>query len=145
MVQDGKLCAAVRMVTDLNDGGLYRPTDLDLKTGQPVIDVLRYNHLGAHILQADYFDEYQDEPDNVGIFYIEEDTTKHASHLSRAAGPSGVDEETLKHWLLWFGVYSEKLWEKWLSGLLPTAIACMTMPFDLPSIAIIVNTSSMSG
>ena len=40
MVQDGKLCAAVRMVTDLNDGGLYRPTDLDLKTGQSVIDVL---------------------------------------------------------------------------------------------------------
>ena len=35
-----------------------------------------------------------------------------AIKLGGAAGPSGVDAETLKHWILRFGVYSEKLWDE---------------------------------
>ena len=68
MVHDGKLHTAVWMVTDRNGGGLYCPTYLDPKTGEPAIDVLRSKHPEAHIPEADHFDEYQDEPNDVGIF-----------------------------------------------------------------------------
>ena len=70
MVHDGKLCATVWMVTHRNGGGFYCPTDLDSKTGEPVIDVLRHKHPEARITEADHFYEYQDEPNDVGIFYF---------------------------------------------------------------------------
>ncbi len=43
----GKIHAAVRMVTDRDGGGAYRPYDLDSKSRLPVIDVLREKHPAA--------------------------------------------------------------------------------------------------
>ena len=40
MVLGGKVRAAIRMVTNRGTGGLYRPHDLDSKSGWPIINVL---------------------------------------------------------------------------------------------------------
>ena len=57
-----------RAVEDQRKRVDYCPTDLDPKTGESVIDVLRSKHPEARIPEADHFDEYQDEPNDVGIF-----------------------------------------------------------------------------
>ena len=44
MVADGRLRAAVRMLTNRDGGGVYSPEDADTKTGRRVIDVLRDKH-----------------------------------------------------------------------------------------------------
>jgi hypothetical protein len=49
MVHSGKLCTAVRAVTDRNPGGLYAPADICTKTGRWVLDVLCKKHLDARI------------------------------------------------------------------------------------------------
>ena len=40
----GKLRAAVRWATNQSGGGMLAPSDIDAKTGKPVIDVLRDKH-----------------------------------------------------------------------------------------------------
>ena len=75
----------------------------------PLIDVLRSKHLDTCIPEADHYDEYQNIPDAIDAFCFEEDIMKQASKLSGAVGPSGVDAETMKHWLLQYNVVSEKL------------------------------------
>ena len=44
MVIDGRLRAAVRWATSRSGGGMLSPTDIDSKTGRPIIDVLRDKH-----------------------------------------------------------------------------------------------------
>ena len=100
MVHDGKLKAAMRMVTDRDGGCLYRPDDRDSKTGAPVIDVLRGKHPAARIPEAEHFDLYEHEPDSVGIFCFEEDVARGASGIDGASGPDGLDAQTLKYWLV---------------------------------------------
>ena len=77
-----------------------------------MIGILRHKHPEAQILDTDHSDEYQDAHDDVGIFCFEEDVATISATLGGAAGPSGVDTGTLKHWTLCSGVYLEKLWEE---------------------------------
>ena len=44
MVLDGKISEAVKTVTNADKGGLFLPTDIDPKSGLPVMDVLRQKH-----------------------------------------------------------------------------------------------------
>jgi len=44
MFLGGKVRAAVRMVTNRDVGGAYRPFNTDSKFGRPVIDLLREKH-----------------------------------------------------------------------------------------------------
>ncbi len=57
MVHSGKLCAAVRAVTDRNPGGLYAPDDVCTKAGHQVLDVLCKKHPGACIPKELAFDD----------------------------------------------------------------------------------------
>ena len=112
-IHDGKLRAAVRMVTDRNGGKFYLPHEEDSKTGRPVIDVLRDKHPPTAVPPEDDFDEYvEDEPEPLPIECYEEHVARQASHLSGGAGPDSTDSQTLKHWLQRFGVYSEALREE---------------------------------
>jgi hypothetical protein len=58
MVHSGKLCAAVRAVTDRDLGGLYAPNDICTKTGRRVLEVLRKKHPDACIPKERAFNNY---------------------------------------------------------------------------------------
>ena len=112
MVNDGKLKSAMRMVTDRNSGKLYRPDDSDSKTGAPVIDVLRGKHPEARVPSAENFNQYEHEPDSVGILIYEEDVAREAGKIDGAPGPDGLDALTLRFWLCNWTTRSEKLHEE---------------------------------
>ena len=112
-IHDGKLRAAVRMVTDRNGGKFYLPTDKDSKTGRPVLEVLREKHPETAVPAEDDFDVYvEDAPEPLPFECYEEDVARKASSLTGGAGPDGTDSQTAKHWLQRFGVYSEALREE---------------------------------
>ena len=112
MVESNRLRPAVRSRTDRVGKGLYKPNDKDTKTGELVIEVLRGKHPKATIPQEAHFDEYEEEPDSLMIVCHEEDVAKQASKLGGAAGPCGVDGETMKSWCLRYKAHSEKLCEE---------------------------------
>jgi hypothetical protein len=125
MVLGVKARAAVRMVTNRDGGGAYRPYDRDSKSGRPVIDVLREKHPAARVPSEEDFDEHPDAPDcleSMPVYCFEECVAKAAARLSGGAGPCGVEATMLKSWLLRYGVQSERLrevmamWVDWMSN-----------------------------
>ena len=125
MVLSGKIRAAVRMVTDRDPGGPFKPDDKCTKSGRPVIDVLREKHPKAVIPSDEEFDTHPDGPEAMespSITCYEENVAKAASKLSGGAGPCGVEGIMLRNWLLWHGNNSELLreelgqWVYWLSN-----------------------------
>ena len=58
MVHSGKLCAAVRAVTDRDPGGLYALDGICTKTGRRVLDILREKHPDARIPKEGAFNIY---------------------------------------------------------------------------------------
>ena len=130
---NGKHRQAVRNVTDRGQGGLYKPSDRDSKTGEPVIDVLRSKFPQARIPMEDGSDLMFQIPDDfekenaAAFIYVAEDTIQErASKLHGAAGPSGVDAIMLKAWLTRHGCASQALrtelakWAEMLATLPPT-------------------------
>ena len=118
-------------VTDRGQGGLYKPTDLDSKTGEPVIDVLR-TKFPSPVTPAEgdplVFQKPPDfEEENVDAFvYVDADHVEsRSSKLHGAAGPSGVDAIMLKAWLTRHGAASDALrfemaeWATWLGCFKP--------------------------
>ena len=115
----------MRMVTDRDPGGLLKPNDTCLKTGRPVIDVLREKHPDARVPIEDDFDVHpggQECLESPPIYCYEENVAKVAVKLSGGAGPCGVEGIMLKNWMLQYGVHSENLhaeiaqWVCWLSN-----------------------------
>ena len=67
MVLDGKIRSAVRTITDRDPGGLLAPDDIDSKSGDTVIDVLRGKHPDAAIPFDFHFDEYPEPHPGEGL------------------------------------------------------------------------------
>ncbi len=112
MVLEGKVRAAVRMVTNRGSGGPYCPYDLDSKSGCPVINVLQEKHPDCCVPLEKDFEAYPDATNllNTTLVYCwEECIAKAAARLSGGAGPCGVEAEMLKHWLLQHSAHPEKL------------------------------------
>jgi hypothetical protein len=112
MILSGKLRAAVRMVTDRDPGGLFKPDDKCSKTGRPVIDVLREKHPEARVPSEEDFDVHpggQERLESPPVYCYEENVAKAATRLSGGAGPCGVEGIMLKTWMLRFGAHSENL------------------------------------
>jgi hypothetical protein len=126
MILSGKLRAAVRMVTDRDPGGLFKPNeDKCSKTGRLVNDVLREKHPEARVPSEDDFNMHpggQECLESPPIYCYEENVAKVAPKLSGGAGPCGVDGIMLKNWMLRHGAHSENLraeiaeWVCWLSN-----------------------------
>ena len=88
MVLGGKVCAAVRMVTNRGTGGAYRPFDLDSKSGRPIIDVLSEKHTASRVPSDEDFDAHVGAPnclDLMPVYCFEECVAKAAAHLSGSA------------------------------------------------------------
>jgi hypothetical protein len=62
MVLGGKVCAAVRMVTNRGMGWAYRSFDLDFKSSCPVIDVIREKHPTSFVPSEEDFDVHYGAP-----------------------------------------------------------------------------------
>ncbi len=123
MMLGGKVCAAVWMVTNRGTKSPYRPTDLDSKSGWPVIDVLWEKHPEGVMPSEWDFDTYPDAADlldTMPVYCYKECVAKAAACLTGGAGPCGVEAEMLKHCLLRYGAHSELLREamaKWVDWL----------------------------
>ena len=96
MVNSGRLRAAVRMVTERNPGGLYRPLNKCTKTGPPVIDILRAEYPDSVIPEVEHFDEYSAIittkcQQSMPIYCAEDEVVKGAQIMGGCAGPTGVD------------------------------------------------------
>ena len=66
-VVNGKIRAEVRGIRGQGQRGVLFPGDLHYKTGQPVMDVLRYKHpvMRTQDLadqECSYFEEYEEDP-----------------------------------------------------------------------------------
>jgi hypothetical protein len=125
MVLSGKVRAAIRMVTERDPGGLFRPSDICSKTGTLVLDVLRDKHPDAVVPTLDDFDVHPDTPhplDTPLLCCFEEQVAKAVAKLSGGGGPCGVDGIMLRSWMLRHGAHSEHLraelahWVGWLSN-----------------------------
>ena len=117
MVLQGKLRAAVRMVTNRGGGGVLSPKDADTKTGRPVIDVLREKH--PPMMSPDVggegdlsFPEYEECPAMMPVDCGQDIVMVMAGKLSGGAGPSSVDGLALGKWLLDYGRASQALREE---------------------------------
>ena len=102
-VNEGRLSAAVRNLTNRNKGGLLHPSAVDEISGELVIDVLDKKHPHASVPADDEFDVYPDDAVDEEPFplaFYEEDVLNAASHLSGGPGPGGLDGPSLKDWLL---------------------------------------------
>jgi hypothetical protein len=109
LVLQGKLRAAVRWLTEREKGGVLLPSDLDSKTNEPVIDVLRSKHPDAKVPDISVLEEYETVPDFVDLDITEETVEQTARRLSGSAGPGGTDSAAVQHWLLRFGGASQQL------------------------------------
>jgi hypothetical protein len=108
MVLGGKVRAAVQMETNRGSGRPYRPHNLDSKSGHPVINLLKDRHPDCRLLSNEDFNAYPDaanQHDTMPVYCYEECVAKAAAPFSGSAGPCGVEDKMLKHWLLRYGVH----------------------------------------
>ena len=62
LVLSGKLRLFIQWITDRDKGRVFHPGGICLKTGKPVIDVLRLKHPGARLPTMVSFKAYGDQP-----------------------------------------------------------------------------------
>eukprot|EP00978_Attheya_sp_CCMP212_P026136 scaffold85322_cov36-Attheya_sp.AAC.1 len=89
IVLQGKLCQAVRWITQRHKGGVLYPDEIDIKTGRPVIDVLKSRHPEARVLDVGDLPHYDETPNFFDVD-ITADTVE-----SVARGPGGKTNATL--------------------------------------------------
>eukprot|EP00978_Attheya_sp_CCMP212_P030173 scaffold109998_cov63-Attheya_sp.AAC.2 len=109
LMLQGKLRQAVRFVTEREKAGIMIPTDIDEKSGLPVIDALRSKHPPARIAEVEDLEKYGTLPEFVRVNITDETVEKVVRCLSGPAGPGGTDATSLQHWLLRFGSASLRL------------------------------------
>ena len=130
MVINRRPRAAGRWVTSWSGRGVLSPADIDLKTGRPVIDVLRDKHPVCNIpgLEQDgwaSFEEYLPPRDAIPLDCDQETVQVVGNKPSGGAGPLSVDGVALKQWLLRYGNHSQVLreklavWIEWMSNVAP--------------------------
>ena len=98
----------------MEGGGCLLLDDQYTKTGQPVAEVFREKHPDMHVSPVENpmcaaFEEYEEIPETIPLYFSEDDVTWVASKISGAACALGVEAIELQNWLLRFSSASEKL------------------------------------
>jgi hypothetical protein len=99
--------------------------DINEKTNETVVDVLKSNHPEARIPDSSSLPSYTTTPDYVDLDILEDAIEGIGRHLSGTVGLGGTDSHALKHWLLQFGTASQNLrqamalFTEWMSNTLP--------------------------
>eukprot|EP00978_Attheya_sp_CCMP212_P019497 scaffold54738_cov30-Attheya_sp.AAC.1 len=107
LMLQGKLRQAIRFITEREKAGIMLPTDIDEKSGLPVIDVLHSKHPPARVPEVEDLEEYDTLPEFIRVDITDETMEKVVRCLSGAGGPGGTDAMSLHHWLLRFGSVSQ--------------------------------------
>eukprot|EP00978_Attheya_sp_CCMP212_P030440 scaffold111966_cov57-Attheya_sp.AAC.1 len=133
MVLQGKLRQAVRWITQRHKGGILYPNDIDIKTGKPVIDVLRSKHPEGRVPDVVDLPHYDETPEFVDVDITSYTVESVARKLSGSAGPGGIDSVGLSHLVLRFGKTSATLREavadftRWMANEMPPWAAYQAM------------------
>eukprot|EP00978_Attheya_sp_CCMP212_P041002 scaffold229845_cov30-Attheya_sp.AAC.2 len=102
MVLQGKLQQAVRWITQRHKGGLLYLDGIDIKTGKPVIDVLKSKHPEARVPDLGDLPHYDETPECADVDITADTVESVARKLSGSAGPGRIDSVGLSHLLLRF-------------------------------------------
>ncbi len=127
MCLDYKLRAAVSFVTDHGGGGVLLPQDLCTKTGRPMMEVLRLQHLDTRIPDLEdphciAFEHYNEVPVEILTDCTSKDLETLALQMSGSTGPSSFNTIMLRNCLLRYSRASGELrqelatWVEWLSN-----------------------------
>ena len=127
LLNSGKLKEAVTFATGSLNGSPLNIEDIDVKTGKPVLEVLKSKHPDIHFpdINGYSFEEYPKIPDALQTEISEEMVEKMAKKISGSGGPSSVHTVHLKSWLLYFDEASAKLrskmalWTEWIANSSP--------------------------
>uniref|UniRef100_A0A7S2EU87 Uncharacterized protein n=1 Tax=Ditylum brightwellii TaxID=49249 RepID=A0A7S2EU87_9STRA len=103
MLLQGKLYQAVRWVTVCDKGGLLQPTDIDLKTGNLVSEVLLGKQPVPSQPPEEALQSYDELPSFININITVDTVERVASRMQGAVSPGGVDSIAWQDWLLQFG------------------------------------------
>ena len=87
----GKIRAVVRFVTLRGVGGVLLPNDIDAKSGRPVVDVLRGNHLAPIVPDIEVLEYYDVVSEFVMLDIMEDTVEKISGRLTVTASPGGID------------------------------------------------------
>jgi hypothetical protein len=87
----GDVRGVVRYLTNKGKGDIFRPSDIDEKTGDSVKTVLRSKHPDARIPKPESLPHYAHTPDFVEVGITADTVEKVARRLSGSAGLRGTD------------------------------------------------------
>jgi hypothetical protein len=91
----------MRYITNQEEkGDIMLPDNINKKTGDSVIDVLKSKHPDARIPTISSLPGYTTIPDYVDLDISEDAVKAIARCLCGTAGLGGTDSHALKHWLL---------------------------------------------
>ena len=107
----GRVCEAVRFVTDQARGGVLKPSDIDAKSGKCVFDVLREKHPPPGLASQDAFVSCSDLPLLVDVDVTSSHVEQVARCLRGSGGPGGADSYHWQCFLLHYGAHSSRLRE----------------------------------
>ncbi len=127
LVCHGKLSEALRFLTNKHEeNAILQPSDIDLKTGKSVLEVLKSKHPPIRIqdiTQEQYnLDKYEYVPQPLALQITEENVKEMASNLHGSGGPTSLDSSILSDLLLRYGTSSTSFrqematWTEWLSN-----------------------------
>eukprot|EP00978_Attheya_sp_CCMP212_P023363 scaffold71500_cov33-Attheya_sp.AAC.2 len=125
MVLQGKLHQAVCWIPQRHKGGILYPDEINVKTGMPVIDVLKSKHPEARVPDIGNLLHYDETPEFVDVDITADTVESITQKLSGSAGPGGVDSVRLSHLLLRFRKTSATLREvaadftRWMTNEMP--------------------------
>ena len=108
LVRKGKIYTAVHFVTLQGELGVFLLNDIDLKLGQPVINMLYQKHLARIVPVIEVFKHYNVVPELVPLNVTEDTIESISGKLSGIASSDRIDAASLQQWLLRFGVSSQR-------------------------------------
>ena len=129
LLLSSKVRQAVQFATSRDKGGILNATDIDSKSGKPVLEDLQSKHPDSIIPAPDHLETYDKLPALVTLDIINNTVQSVAAKMSGGAGPGGIDSLTLQNWLLHFGKESNQLREaiasitRWLADDSPPWVA----------------------
>ena len=86
----GKIRTTMRFVTLRGTGGVLLPDEIDLKSGQPVIDVLRQKHLALIVPNVKVLDHYNVVPESVPFDFNKYTIELISGKLTNAVSLGGI-------------------------------------------------------
>ena len=91
---------AAKMLFETQESKVLRPTDIDAKSGLPVLEVLKTKHPELTIPDPEVLEDYGGPPPDLPIIQVTDKSIKTVAGMMKGSGGlNGVDGVTLSDWL----------------------------------------------